>query len=176
MLVSACSSPAPNFYQPVSVKTADITYPNIKGTVLIQQVILPAEVARPQITTIGNNDFELKIDEFNRWGASPEKLVQRVLNQNLSRYLPNANVENQTSFRKNYKKAIAVEITEMGGKLGKEAILSGSYFIKNSNGVVIKSGKLNESVGIKNGYEEYVLAQSRLLGALSAQIAADLAQ
>jgi uncharacterized lipoprotein YmbA len=174
-VVSACSSPKPHFYQPVAIKTADVSYNNFKETLLVQSISLPAEAARPQITTLGKDDFELKIDEFNRWGASPEKLIQRVIWQNLNLYLPKASIEVQTPIKKNYKYAVAVEITEMGGKLGKEATLSASYFIKNQNGTVVKAGKLSESVAISAGYDAYVLAQSRLIGALSAQIAADVA-
>jgi len=175
-LVSACSSPQPHFYQPVAVKTTDITYNNFNEPLLIQSVLLPAESARPQITTIGKNDFQLKIDEFNRWGASPEKLIQRIIGQNLSTYLPHAPIEVQTSIKKNYKYAVAVEITDMIGKLGEEATLGASYFIKDQNGKVVKSGKLSESVAIENGYDAYVLAQSRLIGALTAQIAADISR
>ena len=173
-MISACSSPQPHFYQPVAVKTTDVSYNDFKGSLLIQPILLPAEAARPQITTIGKDDFELKIDEFNRWGAAPEKLIQRVIGQNLSYYLPNAIIEVQTPIKKNYKYAIAVEVTEMGGKLGKEAVLGASYFIKDQNGKIVKSGKLSESATINTGYDAYVLAQSKLIGALSAQIAADI--
>lgn len=174
--VSACSSPQPRFYQPVAVKTADASYNNFKGSLLIQPVLLPAEAARPQITTIGKDDFELKIDEFNRWGAAPEKLIQRVIGQNLNYYLPNAVIEIQTPIKKNYKYAIAIEITKMGGKLGKEAFFNASYFIKDPSGKIVKSGKVSKSAAIDNGYDAYVLAQSRLIGALSERIAADISR
>lgn len=49
LATAACSSPAPNFFQPVAVKTTDATYPGVKGMVLVGQVLLPAEQARPQI-------------------------------------------------------------------------------------------------------------------------------
>lgn len=174
LLISACSSPTPRFYQPVTVK-AEMTYPKVKGLILLRQLILPAEATRPQITTIGANDYELKIDEFNRWGATPNKLFQRIINQNLGYYLPNATIENQTSIKKNYKYSIAIEIIDLIGKLGHKATLSASYFIKNSDGKIVKSGKINEQIALdKYGYDAYVLAQSRLIGVLSAQIAADL--
>ena len=175
-VVSSCASPQPRFYQPVAMKSTDVSYADFRGTLLISPVLLPAEAARPKITTIGKNDIELKIDEFNRWGAAPEKLIQSVIRQNLGYYLPGATVEVQTPIKKNYKYAVTVEISEMGGKLGKEALFAASYYIKNSNGKVIKSGKIRESVAIETGYDAYVLAQSRLIGALSAQIAADISR
>jgi len=176
LFISGCASPQPHFYQPVMVKNVDINYPQVKGVILLQTLSLPAESSRPQITTIGKNNYNLKIDEFNRWGAAPDKLFQRIINQNLSVYLPNANIENQTPLRKNYKYAIAIEVTDMIGKLDENATLSASYFIKNASGKVVKSGKLFESVAITGGYDEYVLAQSRLFAALSAQIAGDLSK
>ena len=68
LATAACSSPAPNFFQPVAVKTTDATYPGVKGMVLVGQVLLPAEQARPQITTLGEETIRVRIDEFNRLG------------------------------------------------------------------------------------------------------------
>lgn len=175
LLTAACSSPKPNFFQPIAMQTAENTYPNVKFTLLLNQVLLPAEAARPQIATLGKENYEVKIDEFNRWGAAPERLVQRVLNQNLSLLLPNAVIENQTPLRKNYQYAVAVEITEMSGRLDDYAVLQASYFIKNKSGHIIKSGRFDNKVKINGGYDAYIPAQSALLGQLATQIARDTA-
>ncbi len=176
LLAAACSSPTPHFFQPVAIHTSDAAYPSVNATILINQVLMPAEASRPQITTLGKKDFEVKIDEFNRWGATPERLVQRVLNENLSRSLPNATIENQTPLHKNYKYAVAAEIQEMSGRLDETAILKASYFIKNRQGAIIKSGRFAKNIKIDGGYDAYVPAQSRLLGELADAIAADLAK
>ncbi len=175
LLEVACSSPRPNFFQPVGLKTTDMVYSDVKSTILINQVLLPAEASRPQITTLGDEDYEVKIDEFNRWGASPEKLVQRVLNENLSLLLPNATVENQTPLRKNYVYAVAVEVLEMSGRLNEKATLKATYFIKNKQGKTLKSGRFVKSIPIDGDYEAYVPALSKLLGDLSDEIAQTLA-
>lgn len=174
LTLSCCSSQNPNFYQPISIKTSEIDYPQFNKTVLLKTLILPAEVARPQITTQGKDGYSLKIDEFNRWGASPDKLFQNALRQDLNAYLPNAQIEVQTPLKKNYQYAVAVEINTLSGQLNKEAILEAEYIILNSNGKSIKSGKLKESIAIKRQYADYVIAQSHMLSALAAQIAADL--
>lgn len=174
--LAACSSPRPDFFQPVAVKTTETVYTNVKGTVLLGQVLLPAEAARPQITTLGKKNYELKIDEFNRWGAAPERLIQHTLNQDLSLLLPNAIVENQTTLRKNYQYAVVVEINELNGRLNDIAVLKASYFIKNKQNRVIKSGRFDMSVEIDGGYEAYVPAQSRLLALLAADIAKGLSR
>ncbi|MBQ2886580.1 MAG: membrane integrity-associated transporter subunit PqiC [Alphaproteobacteria bacterium] len=173
-LVSACRSPEPNFYQPVASTTYNMTYPKINNTILIGTVLLPAEASRPQITTLGDEDYELNIDEFNRWGANPERLFQNTINENLSKLLPNATIENQTSLRKNYKYAVVVEITKMSGRLDDCAILEASYFIKNSKGYIIKKGKFYNKIKIDGEYEQYIPAQSKLLAELCEKIANDL--
>ncbi|MBP3688036.1 MAG: membrane integrity-associated transporter subunit PqiC [Alphaproteobacteria bacterium] len=174
--LTACCSPTPNFYQPTAISEAEINYPNFKKTVLVKQVLLPAEAARPQITTLGKEDFELKIDEFNRWGAAPEKLIARTIAQNLNVYLPKATIERQTPLKKNYQYAVMVEISSLSGRLDDYAALEAVYFIQNRAGNVIKSGTMSEKRAINGDYEAYIPAQSGLLGALSAQIAADLAK
>ena len=176
LLSTGCSSPKPHFYQPVAMQTAQTTYQNVKSTILLNQVLLPAEAARPQITTLGKEDYDVRIDEFNRWGATPERLVQSVLNQNLSILLPNAVIENQSPLRKDYHYAVAVEITQMSGKLDSYATLKASYFIKNKLGRIIKSGRFANTTKIDGGYDEYVPAQSLLLGELAEQISADIAK
>ena len=175
-LVAACSSPNPDFFQPVPMMVSTERYPNVTSMILLNQVLMAPETTRPQITTLGKKDFQVKIDEFNRWGAAPERLVQRVINQNLSQLMPNAMVENQSTLRKNYKYAVVVEIQEMSGRLNENTYLKASYFIRNKKGKIIKSGRFNKEMVIKGGYEEYVPAHSKLLAELSAQIAKDLAK
>ena len=175
-LISACASPEPNFYQPVALENPNTVFSNVKSTILVNNVLLPAEVSRPQITTLGDENYELNIDEFNRWGATPERLFQNVINENLAYLLPNAVIENQTSLRKNYKYAVAVEVTKMSGRLEEKAFLEASYFIKNKDGAVIKTGKFYNDMNIKGKYEQYIPAQSKLLAEMCEKIAKDLAE
>ena len=171
LATAACSSPAPNFFQPVAVKTTDATYPGVKGMVLVGQVLLPAEQARPQITTLGEENYQVRIDEFNRWGASPERLVQRVLNEDLGMLLPNAMIENQTTLKKNYKYAVTVEILDMSGRLDEMAALKASYFIRSKQGKILKQGRFDRRTEIDGSYDAYIPAQSRLIGDLAQVIA-----
>lgn len=176
LLVVSCSSPTPRFFQPVALQSADMNYSNVKTTVLVNQVLLPAEVSRPQITTLGKENFEIKIDEFNRWGATPERLIQQVLSQNLALYLPNAIIETQTPLRKNYQYGIMVEISEMSGRLDDYVSLKASYFIRNKQGKIIKSARFAQTKEIDGAYDAYVPAQSALLAELSSEIASQIAK
>ena len=175
LLLSGCTSPQPHFYQPVTAQNIEQTYPKVKSVILVKPISMPPLSVRPQITTIGKNDYELNIDEFNRWGASPDKLFQDILVRNLNAYLPNANIENQSAVGKKYQYAVSVEINRLIGKLNRNAELDAAYYIKGSDGTILKSGKLTESIALnEKGYDAYVLAQSHLFAALCAQIADDL--
>ena len=164
--VSACASKNPNFYQPIAWNETQLVYPDFKQNILIDNVLLPATQAKPQITTLGDENYELKIDEFNR--------CQQVINDDLSLILPNAIVENKTTLRKNYKYAVWIEIQKMSGRLDEEAVLQASYFIKNKKGRILKQGKFKQNIAIGGDYDAYIPAQSQLLGLLAQNIANDL--
>lgn len=172
--ISACASKNPNFYQPVAWNEMQQIYPEFKQNILVDNVLLPASQTKPQITTLGRENYELKIDEFNRWGANPDKLIQQVLNDDLSTVFPNAIVENKTTLRKNYKYAVWVEIQKMSGRLDENAMLQASYFIKNKNGRILKQGQFKQNIVIDGNYDAYVPALSKLLGLLAQTIADDL--
>lgn len=174
LLTAACSGPAPHFFQLMPVQSAETVYPDFKERILISPVLLPAEQARPQITTLGKENYQVNIDEFNRWSASPERLIQQTLNDNLSILLPHAAIENQTTLRKNYKYAVVLEIRKINGRLGENAVLNASYFIRNKSGSIVRQRRFDKTLTIEAGYDEYIPAQSRLLGELSGLIAEDL--
>ncbi len=172
--ISACSSRNPNFYQPIAMNETQQVYPDFKQNILVDNVLLPAVQAKPQITTLGDENYELKIDEFNRWGANPDKLIQQVINDDLSLIFPNALVENKTTLRKNYKYAVWIEIQKMSGRLDEDATLQASYFIKNKTGRIIKQGQFKKTIQIDGDYEAYIPAQSKLFSLLAGTIADDL--
>lgn len=172
--ISACASKNPNFYQPIALNETQHVYADFKQNILVDNVLLPAVQAKPQITTLGDENYELKIDEFNRWGANPDKLIQQVINDDLSLIFPNAIVENKTTLRKNYKYAVAIEIQKLSGRLDEEALLQASYFIKNKKGRIIKQGQFKQNMAIDGDYDAYIPAQSKLLSLLTKAIADDL--
>ncbi|MBQ8750622.1 MAG: membrane integrity-associated transporter subunit PqiC [Alphaproteobacteria bacterium] len=174
ILLSACCSTEPNFYQPVATKYENVASDKFNNTILINQIILPSEIARPQIISLGKYDYEIRVDEFNRWASQPEKMFQRVINENLSNLLPNALIENQTVLRKNYKYAIAIEIQDLNGRLDEKSYLDANYYIKDKRNNIIKSGKFNKTIAINDGYSAYIPAISNLLGELSKNIANDI--
>lgn len=172
--VSACASKNPNFYQPVALNESQQVYTDFKQNILVDNILLPAVQTKPQIATLGDENYELKIDEFNRWGANPDKLIQQVINDDLSLIFPNAIIENKTTLRKNYKYAVWIEIQKMSGRLDENALLQASYFIKNKRGRILKQGQFKQDMAIDGDYDAYIPAQSKLLSLLAKAIADDL--
>ncbi len=172
--VSACASKNPNFYQPVALNETQQVYSDFSQNILVGNVLLPVEQAKPQITTLGKYDYQLNIDEFNRWGAAPDKLIQQVLNDDLRLIFPNAIIENKTTLRKNYKYSVWVEIQKINGRLDENAVLHASYFIKNAKGRLLKQGQFAQTLDVDGDYDAYIPAQSKLLSLLAKTIADDL--
>ena len=173
-MMCGCFNHTPNFYQPVQNKTTDIVYSDFKDMILISPVVVPSEISRPQIVTLGKEDYEVRIDEFNRWASQIEKMIQRVINNDLSLIFNNARIENQSTLRKDYKYAVNVEIQELSGRLDEKATVKASYFIRNKSGKIVKSNNFYEVVAISGDYDAYVPAISDILGNLSKNIAKDI--
>ena len=66
---------------------------------------------------------------------------------------------------------LLVEITELNGRLDEMASLKASYFIKNKNGMIVKSGKFDKSITFEGKYDSYIEALSVLISDLSIEIA-----
>ncbi|MBR5154290.1 MAG: membrane integrity-associated transporter subunit PqiC [Alphaproteobacteria bacterium] len=174
IMMSGCMSSKPNFYQPIGVKESKVSYKDFKDTIRISNVMLPNIMARPQITTLGKEDYILNIDEFNRWGGSVDKLIQQAINDNLSNIFENAMVENQSGIRKNFKYDVAIEFKDLIGRLDEYAKLDASYFIRDKNGKLIKSRNFYKANAFEGGYDEYVNTLSLMIGELSDAIANDI--
>ena len=172
--VFGCASKRAYFYQPVETKEPKVFYKDFRETVRISPVVLPQIVARPQITTLGEEDVELIIDEYNRWGTGLDKLIVQVINDNLSNIFENAMIVNQSPNKKGYKYDVTIEIKNLNGRLDEYAKLDASYFIKDKNGKVVVSKDFYKASAFEGKYVEYVKTISAMLGELSDAIANDL--
>ena len=141
VMLCGCFSSRANFYQPVGVIDGNVSVKEFKDTVRISPILLPSIVARPQIITLGEEEYNLNVDEFNRWGGSVDKLIMQAVNDNLSYIFPNAMVVNQSGIRKNFKYDVLIEVKTLMGRLDEYAKLDAVYFIRDRNGKTIKSKK-----------------------------------
>jgi uncharacterized lipoprotein YmbA len=140
----------------------------------IGPVKIPEYLSRSGIVTRLTPN-ELMVAEFNKWAEPLEENFPRVLAENLSSLLCTKTVlifPWKGSIPVDYR--VYVAVIRMDGKLGGEAVLDATWTLGGSPDkkelLAIKRGSYKEPTG-GEGYEAYVSAQSRNVGALSRDIA-----
>src|SRR6266446_7252170 len=174
-LLAGCgSSPDTRFYTlatvPPITKTADrSSTPQV--AVGIRSVVLPAELDRPQIVTrTGPNTVNLA--EFDRWSSPLRDSVANVIASNLTVLVPADRVVVYPwppGVSLDYQ--VSVEVTRLDLRMDGPCALEAWWRIqaKDQKSVVGRSS-LSDQAG--HDYASVVAAKSRLVGALSGEIAA----
>ena len=168
------SSPPTRFYRlttvPPVTKTADrASLPQVG--IGVRSVVLPAELDRPQIVTrTGPNTVHLA--EFDRWSSSLRDSVANVIAENLAVLLPSDRVAvypYPPGASIDYQ--VIVEVTRFEVRMDGPCSLEAGWRIlgKNQEAVIGRSS-LNDVAG--PDYASVVATKSRLVGALSGEIAA----
>ena len=140
----------------------------------IRSVELPRYLERPQIVTRASAT-RLEVADFHQWGAPLRQAVPMILAENLSRLVPTEQVMVFPWGRAFAPDAqVIVEISRLEGAVGGESVLAARWRILSRSGeeVTMGTARLTEPSG--PDYESLVTAQSRLVGALSRDIAAAL--
>ncbi len=142
-------------------------------TIGVGPVHLPEYLDRPEIVTRINPN-ELKLAELDIWAEPLQVNFTRVLVENISRLLSTQPVavfpwgaSPQIDFQ------IDIEVVRLDGDIAGKAFLIAQWSIFNSSNKSIlfsKKSQYTESVG-GTGYSALVAAQSRMIGALSHDIA-----
>lgn len=137
----------------------------------IQDIELPRYLDRPQIVTRASAN-RLELAELHQWGAPLRRAVPGILAENLARLLPSDLVLVSPwgrSFVPDFQ--VVVEVRRFEGSLGGESELAARWRILGRAGeeVGFGSSRIIEPSG--PDYESLVAAQSRLVGALSREIA-----
>lgn len=142
-------------------------------TIGVGPVHLPEYLDRPEIVTRINPN-ELKLAELDIWAEPLQVNFTRVLVENISRLLSTEPVavflwgaSPQIDFQ------IDIEVVRLDGDIAGKAFLIAQWSILNSANKSIlfsKKSQYTESVG-GTGYSALVAAQSRMIGALSLDIA-----
>lgn len=147
------------------------------GTVVaVLPVALPAAIDRPQIVT-RTAENQLSLSEYNRWAGSLKEDVTRALVQNLNVLLSDRQVsvlpETLAAEPRYY---VAATINRLDGRLGEAVWLNAGWTLRDQQArrtLAIRSFVAEERPA-GPGYPEMVAAQSRLIQALSREIAAEL--
>ena len=143
---------------------------NKKLKIGIYNISLPEHIDKPQIVLQKENSPDLKVAEFNRWGADLSIMIKNTIINNLSAALPNASIV-PLSYGANSEYIVKINIEKLTGWLNNKAILKANWQILNttSKTIIAETSTFENSAG-KN-YSSYVIAQSNLLSELSLNIA-----
>ena len=176
-LAACATSPVTRFYvlTPVAVDGVQGSRVSpVSGgmTIGIRAVELPQELDRPQIVTrTGVNTVSLA--EFDRWSAPLRDSVRQVIGDNLTILLPADRVELYPwTPGTALDREVFVEVTRFDGELGGQCTLNARWKVLTRTAptsALYGHSMLSEAAG--QDYAALVATQSRLLGALSAEIA-----
>jgi len=173
--LGACgSSPTTRFYTlttvPPVTKTADRASAPQHG-IGVRSVTLPADLDRPQIVTrTGPNTVQLA--EFDRWSSSLRDTVANIIAANLSVLFPSVYITVYPwppGVSIDYQ--VIVEVTRFEVRMdGPCALEAGWRILAKNQPAVVGHSSLNDVAG--SDYASVVATKSRLVGALSGEIAA----
>ncbi len=170
LFICSCNVTKPNFYQISNTENINIIDSKNKKIIYIKPVILAKEVSRPQIITLGNNNNQLNVAENHRWISSLNNLIQNSINQNMSKMLPNAYIENTSGLDKNYNYIVEISINSLIGKLDNQVDLVSTYKIKNNQNKILYRGKYITNCTTESTYSSYVTAINEVVYKLSTDI------
>lgn len=144
---------------------------SLKTEIGVEEFKIPHYLNRPQIVTQDVSSVTLKVSESHRWSEPLSTMLQRVLADDLSVYLPDSLVKPKINSRESFKYTIFVEINSFDGILGDKATLEAWWSIMSTreNKILYRDkSKFSRSIG--DSYEDLVIAQSNLLEELSLKI------
>lgn len=137
---------------------------------------MPKIIDRPQIVSrTGVNG--INVDEFHRWGGSLYEDFLTVLTLNLSALLRSNMVAAypwEEYFDPDYR--IYLEVYQFDGRLGEYALLNVTWTVtgrRPGDVLRVRNSVIKEAVQ-SGGYEGFVAAKSRILAALSREMAREI--
>jgi uncharacterized lipoprotein YmbA len=165
------------FYTLASMSRPAGTTSGVPGTVVaVYPAVIPAAIDRPQLVT-RMDDNQIMLSEFNRWGGTLKDEISRVLRENLAILLADRRVTVMSdSLAAEPAYLVQVTFNRFDGRLGDSAWLNAAWTVrdqKRKQTLAVKTSIVEEKA-LGPGYAELVAAQSRALGTLSREIAADL--
>lgn len=178
LLLGACvfgTSKNAKFYtlSATATKPATARYTEFVG---VNRILLPKYIDRPQIVTQQKNSAEMHISEYNRWVESPAVLANRVITENLSVLLPNAQIKMNLFKGDDFDKTVTVEIIKMNAVLGENAELTAWCIVKDKAGKIQTRQKFEDTLLIGKTYDDLAQGYSQLLAQMSQEIARLLIQ
>ena len=174
---SGCGSPSTRFYAltplpPDGDRTAATAH--LGPSVGVGPVQVPERLNRPEIVT-WVNDSMLHLADFDQWAAPLRDSVPRILAENLSLLIPTNRVTIYPWFSQDeIDYEVRVEVSRFEGSLGKDCALVARWSVVRRLDKRTKAGASRHTEPAGDSYATLVAAQSRLIAALSRDIAAAL--
>ena len=175
--LGCATSPPTKFYllSPVpapSLETAD-TQGGQPTIIRVDAVVIPGYLDRNEIVTRVSEN-EIRLADLNQWGEPLRDSLTSILALNLSRLLPAkgfAIFPFKCPSPMDYQ--LSVEIVRMDGNLNGDVHLTAqwSFLRSKKNHIVVTRKSRFKASKSPRGYSELVASQSRLLEALSREIA-----
>jgi len=178
--LGCATSPPTKFYLLSSVPVPNLetgdTQSRQPTIIRVDAVVIPSYLDRGEIVTRVSKN-EIRLADLNQWGESLRDNLTNILALNLSRLLPAkgfAIFPFKCPSPVDYQ--ISVEIVQMDGSLDGEVHLTAQWSIlegKKGNIMITRKSRFKASKAPSN-YGELVAAQSRLVEALSREIAGSI--
>lgn len=169
-LLSSCSSaPTRAFY----VLTADGPAPSGSGVGIgVGPVALAGYLDRPNLV-MQENGTRIAVAESHRWAGKLEDNFARVLATNLGRQLKTGNLRTYPwETDEGLKYQISVDLTHLHGTSEGDAVLEATwrvYSLPDRKLIATRSWSGTEALS-KDGYDELVAAESRLIARFAAEV------
>jgi len=180
MTLTACGgrTPPAKFYtlQPVEQSSTGKTLP-LDVTLAVGPVAIPAALDRAEIVTrdAGN---EVSFSEYHRWAGPLEEDIASVMAQNIATQLETERVTPFTRenifFQPTHR--VVININRYDSQLSHEFLIDATWSIKDLKSkklLLVRNSTIREALASAE-YEELVAAQSKVLAAMSQEIAAAL--
>ena len=171
-LLSACASPPSHFYTLSPIRELAAPSPPSSVSVAVGPVTIPESVNRPELVVqVGPN--QVALDELNRWAASLQAEIQRVLIENLTQLLGTPSVSRypqgsitSPDFR------VRIEVLRFESAPGNAAFLDVIWTVQGKEEKDTKTGRTTSREPLADtSYDTLVAAHSRALGTLSRDLA-----
>ena len=172
--VSFGSSQPSKFY--TLQENAGAAVSQVRMSIGIEEVQIPAYLDKPQIVTHKDNSVELGFSEENRWSEALSTMMQRVVVNDVASYLPNAVVKARNMGREQFDYTVFIEVDKFSGVLGKEVFLHAWWYVMNKNGQIVLREKFVQNRSVGGGYDDLVYGEGMLTAALSEDIARKMAK
>lgn len=168
ILLGCFSTPESKFYMLNSLPIEKISSTQMK--IGVYDVSLPEYADKPQIVLQNPESPEITISEFNRWGTDLSVMVKNTFIEDLQKALPDSKVY-PLAYGTNFQYIVKIDVEKFTGWLNKQALFKVKWQILNSRGKPIYTESSEYQTDVGKTYALYVLAQSKLLADLSADIA-----